>query len=452
MPPPPAALPGTVAPPSARPRGLGVAFLWITTSQIGTMLASLLLVRVATEHLAPAEYGRLGLALTVTALVHQLWFGPWAQGAVRHFQLAVERHQLGVYAQGLRGLATRGAAALGVAAGIALLLLVVAGQGGQGPLLMLALAFAVLTGTVAALAAAQHAVLARSAASAGPLVEAWLRVALVLWMLSAVAASAEMALAAYALAACPVVLWQLAWMRRLRSVQPSAAAASAESWTAQRWQRETMTYCWPFMLWGPFTWAQQNVDRWVLDGVAGRDGLGLYLVAFQLGYAPMSMAATVAITLFQPVINRMATGEASPPGDRRALRWVAVVGGLGLGFSVMAAALAGLVHEQVFAALVAPPYRAAAALWPWLVLAGGLFGCGQVLGMQLAAERRPRDMLAVKVLTALVAVTAAWLGAARWGLQGAVAAQLLFSLIYLAGMVWAVRRGGGGGRARVRTI
>jgi hypothetical protein len=71
-----------------------------------------------------------------------------------------------------------------------------------------------------------------------------------------------------------------------------------------------------------------------------------------------------------------------------------------------------------------------------MVLAGGIFASGQMLALKLMSEMRSTTMTSVKVVTALLGVGLNIYGATRFGLQGVVAAQVAFSIVYFFWMAW----------------
>ena len=64
---------------------------WILVGQIATVAASLVLVRVLTEHLDPTQYGLLALALTLGMLIGQVAFSGAMPGIMRYYAIAAEK-------------------------------------------------------------------------------------------------------------------------------------------------------------------------------------------------------------------------------------------------------------------------------------------------------------------------------------------------------------------------
>jgi len=85
---------------------------------------------------------------------------------------------------------------------------------------------------------------------------------------------------------------------------------------------------------------------------------------------------------------------------------------------------------------VASQYQSVSYLLPWVVLAGGLFAAGQVLGLKLMSDMKPAAMTLAKIVTALLGVLLNIYFASVAGLNGVVGALVGFSVIYFMWMVF----------------
>ena len=94
------------------------------------------------------------------------------------------------------------------------------------------------------------------------------------------------------------------------------------------------------------------------------------------------------------------------------------------------------IHEWIFRLLVAAQYREISYMLPWVVLAGGVFSAGQMLGLKLMSEMKPAKMISAKIITALLGVSFNIYGASVLGLQGVVGALIAFAVVYLTWMIW----------------
>jgi len=107
--------------------------------------------------------------------------------------------------------------------------------------------------------------------------------------------------------------------------------------------------------------------------------------------------------------------------------------------TAVAVGCAALLHDPLFAVLVGAPYRSLSYLLPWMLLAGGLFAAGQLLALKLMADLSTLAMTGAKVGTALLGVALnVGLGWA-FGVEGVVAAQVVFGCAYLAWMAMLAR-------------
>ena len=70
---------------------------WTVVGQLAAVVGALVLIRVLTEHLDPAQYGQLALGLTVAGLVNQTVFGGISAGTGRLYSIAAEKHDLPAY-------------------------------------------------------------------------------------------------------------------------------------------------------------------------------------------------------------------------------------------------------------------------------------------------------------------------------------------------------------------
>ena len=71
--------------------------VWVLLGQVTTVVASLVLVRVLTGHLDPAQYGQLALALTLGTLVGQVAFSGVMPGLMRYYTVAKEHDEIKKY-------------------------------------------------------------------------------------------------------------------------------------------------------------------------------------------------------------------------------------------------------------------------------------------------------------------------------------------------------------------
>ena len=70
---------------------------WIVAGQVASVIGALVLVRMLTEYLDPAQFGQLALGLTLAGLVNQTVLGGITAGIGRYYSIAADRQDLGAY-------------------------------------------------------------------------------------------------------------------------------------------------------------------------------------------------------------------------------------------------------------------------------------------------------------------------------------------------------------------
>ncbi len=75
-----------------------------------------------------------------------------------------------------------------------------------------------------------------------------------------------------------------------------------------------------------------------------------------------------------------------------------------------------------------------------MILAGGLFSAGQVLGLKLMSDLNTLALVRPKIVTSLVGALLSFAGAYIAGLTGVVYGAVIFSVLQLVWMGWLSRQ------------
>lgn len=415
---------------SPRIRRLAREGVWVLSGQVASVIGALVLVRVLTEYLEPAQYGQLALGLTVAGLVNQVVMGGVSAGIGRFYSIAAEKNDLPSYlhaSQRLMGYATFAVVVIALILMAGLLRL---GYSQWMGLATAALALSVLSGYNSSLSSIQNAARQRAVVAFHGGLDAWLKILLAVGVMLWLGSSSTAVVLGYALSSLLVTGSQLLFLRRLIRPQGKRPQAFAN------WGRQIWEYSWPFSIWGVFTWAQQASDRWALQAFASQQEVGLYAVVFQLGYVPIGLATGMAMTFLGPILYQR-SGGATDLSRNIAVHLIAWrITFAGLLMTALAFVFTFLLHEWIFQLLVAVKYHAVSYLLPWMVLAGGIFAAGQMLALKLMSEMKPAAMTAAKIVTAILGVGLNIYSASQFGLQGVVTALVAFSGIYFFWMAW----------------
>lgn len=386
-------------------------------------------VRVLTELLDPMSFGELALGLTVAMLLNQVLFGPLNQGSMRFYAPAHEAGEIDSYRQGLRRL-VGGATLASVLIAIALLAGLLAAERTQWiALAVAAFVFSILSGYNAILNGVQNAARQRAVVALHQGAASWLRLlaaaALIVWF----GGSSANALYGYALAMVFVLVSQWYFFRRI--MPPQTAQETGE----KSWERRILAYSWPFGAWGVFYWAHSVSDRWALEFFATTTDVGLFAVLYQIGFYPISLATGMAVQFLAPILFQRAGDASDSVRAAGATRLGWRLTALALVLTVVAFIIVYLLHDLLFALLVAAEYRTVSHLLPWMVLAGGLFAAGQTIALNLMSLMKTREMLSLKIGTSLVGVGLNVAAGYWYGVSGVVFAGIASAGIYL---LWAM--------------
>ena len=408
---------------------------WIIAGQTASVLGTLVLVRVLTEYLKPAQYGELALGLTIAGLVNQVVMGGLTNGIGRFYSIAAEQGDLWGYlnaSRRLMGFATVAACSIGLVLMAGLLWTGKVQWLGQAAAVLV---FSILSGFNSSLNGVQNAARQRSIVALHSGMDSWLKIGLAVGVMLWLGTSSTAVVIGYALSALLITSSQLFFLGRLMQKQPETKLGQEdENWALRIW-----SYSWPFSTWGIFTWAQLASDRWALEAFATTQEVGQYVVVFQLGYTPIGLVTGLAMSFFGPILYQQ-SGAATDHSRNLSVHQLAWrITSLSLVVTSFAFLFSFFLHQWLFQLLVAAPFRDSSLYLPWVVLAGGIFAAGQMLSLKLMSEMRASAMTTAKIVTALFGVGFNVFGAWYFGLAGVVTSILAFSILYFGWMACLAR-------------
>lgn len=419
-----------------RIKRLATESAWIIAGQIAAVIGLLALVRVLTEHLAPEQYGQLALGLSLGVLVCQLSMSGVMPGIMRYYSIATEQGGLRGYTNASVRLMIYGTLATIVLGFLLMLGIFVTEQYEWLGMIVMAILLTQIGSYANTLSSILNAARHRSTVALHSAADPWLRNGLAVTTMSWLGESPEAVMLGYMLAALLLLASQIFFVLRMTSrslAQPDQVQAN---WTQRLWN-----YSKPFVTINAFTWAQANSDRWALQAASGTQFVGQYSVLMQLGYAPISMAIGLLTNFIAPILHQRSGDAMDQLRNKNVhdITWILTSACLLLTLFVFVAALG--MHGWLFSILVAPDYRANSYLLPWIILAGGLFSAGQILALKLMSELNTKALILPKLVTSFIGMGLCFAGAFYLGLEGVVAASVLFSATALAWLaILAARR------------
>jgi len=399
---------------------------WLIIGQVIGVLGQLMLIRVMTEYLAPAEYGTLALALTIGVLVCQVSFANSMPGIMRYYTLAVECGDVLAFAR-----AAQRSMGLSAIIAIALTCFILLGAmisqySAWLPFIVAASLISILGSFNSTLSGIQNAARQRAVVAAHGAIDPWLRIILAASAVKYLGPTVFAALVGYSIAAALVMCSQWIFFLRLLTVQSQNVPNAITSWDQKIW-----TFSKPYVFFNLPTWAQTNSDRWSLQTYANSVSVGQFSALMQLGYAPIFMIVGFVNTLIGPILYSRsgdATDELRNAGVHR-ISWVLVA--ICLLLTGLGVWITWVFNARIFALLVGAEFQSVSYLLPWTVLAGGMLAAGQILNVKMASELRTQALLWPKMVISVAGVGVNFIGAYYGGIDGVVIAANVSSFVAL---------------------
>lgn len=402
---------------------------WIVIGQIATVAGGLVLVRMLTEYLEPAEYGELALGLTLAGLVNQVLMGGVTAGIGRFYSIAAEKGDLLAYLKASRWLMGCATLTVGVIALALTVSLVWTDQVQWLGLGAAVLFFSVLSGFNSSLSGIQNAARQRSIVALHGGVDAWLKIALAIGAMVWLGTSSTAVVIGYACSSLLVIGSQFIFLRRL--IKP----ASKTSGDAHQWIHQMWAYSWPMAAGGLFNWGYYASQRWALELFATSGEVGHFYALTQIAYTPVSMAGAMFMSFLTPILFARAGAASDHDRLRNAHRVVIRVALVGLGLTLAVAVITHFIHDFIFRLMVAPEYRHISMYMPYVVLAAGILVVSQTLAVLVAIENQTRRFLPLAIIGNILIAATNFYFTHQWGIGGLIASMVVGSIIHLTWMV-----------------
>lgn len=195
--------------------------------------------------------------------------------------------------------------------------------------------------------------------------------------------------------------------------------------------KQFLAYTWPLILGGVLGWIQIFSDRWAIKSLSTYTDVGIYFALYQTVYSIWVYATTMLGNFLGTLLfSRVKDGS-----DARAhFKMLKINESVTMGFGVlvlMSFLLLIPIKGALCSLLFADTYQSAAELLPWMALSGGIFGMGQQLLYSVYGRMGSYRIIPVKLLSAVVAIGCHFAGAAYWGIKGVVMGGVGFSIFYL---------------------
>ncbi len=378
---------------------------------------------VLSHLIEPSQFGHVALSLTLSFAVNQVVFGPLANSIVRFLAPALQDGKLREYVAAVAKLsATRTLLVLAfgaLAAGVMMACSV------QSYILLVSLATlnALLVGLNSLGEQFLNAARLRREVAIGQITHSLLKLSLVFIFVASTNASAEAVLASYvtstAAATCLLFYWSWCWFGKQANSQPVQPADDL--------LRKMLNYARSFSIFGVFTTIHGASDRWSVAYWRSSEAVGAYSLSYQLGYLPIQMICSVIEQIATPILfdSFAASNSSGKPKVIQKIRWIAYAVILA---TTLISMLAALLPISFYKMLIASQYLESTGLIPYMILAAGLFGAGQILSIQVLLFFRSDLLMRVKIGLSVLGVIGNFCLVHYFGTRGVVACLLLYAI------------------------
>ena len=402
---------------------------WIIVGQIATVLGSLVLLRVITEYLEPAEYGHLALGLTVAGLVNQVLTGGVLSAISRFYSIAAEENDLPGYLNASRRLL--GYSSVGVF-GITLLLIVVLSLLGYSQwigLVVVIMIFSIIGSYNAGFNNIQNAARQRALCALHGGLESWLKILLAFSAILWLGSTSIAVVLGYSLSSLLVIMSQLFFLRhQLRS-------SSIQKVKYENWQHKMWIYSWPIMAGGLFNWASFASQSWALELFTTTENVGRFYALMQIGYTPISLGGGLLLGFLTPILFSKAGNPENHDRVKSISKLVLKISIYGLGLTFVVSAISFFIHDMVFELFVAPKYRDISIYMPLVVLAAGFLQVSAALASIISVKNKTHLFLPLSLVGNSFIALLNMYATSRWGLTGLAFSMVVGHSIHLIWMV-----------------
>lgn len=396
---------------------------WVVAGQFLALAGGLAGVKLLTTYMGPVHYGQLALGLTIAGLLNLFAYGPISQTALRYYAISQERNELRIFVRILKETHYR-VALLSLSVCVAALLSLAIVDFLHEWLLLSAMAivFGVTTGVKSSLFSVQNAARQRKHVALYQGLDVAVRPLMALGALVILGNSGSSALVGFTVGALIISLSQwrsIAFMFRVQMADVPGEALSRELVSAR--VREMIGYATPFLHFSVAAAVAMYGDRWMLQGMLGAAGVGIYAAMYQLANAPLSLVSTVAAQFVVPIVF----GNDARQGSHVTAAMIVGVLSLVIVFAFY------MYGQPILEMLTSTKFSEAHdALWP-IALGIAIFNVAQLLVVRGLHLRKPNVYIVPKFIQALALIGGSYVFIGQWGIMGMAAALVGSSVLYL---------------------
>ncbi|GAB7562669.1 hypothetical protein LG202_07080 [Methylobacillus methanolivorans] len=197
------------------------------------------------------------------------------------------------------------------------------------------------------------------------------------------------------------------------------------SWTDIRITlHDSLTFCWPMIIWGLFGWLQNMSNRWLLDYFTDLSVVAEYGVLVSIASFPVTALLGVIVTYIVPILYERENKHQGSSLD--AVVKVAVYCIPAFSMLVLAA---GWWHKELVSLLSAAEYAVHSHMLPWIVASASFSAICSILIYAIYAQRRISSLLLANTLPGIFSLAFGYGAVQEYQLDGAILTLILGHLV-----------------------
>lgn len=414
--------------------------VWVAAGQVFSLGIGFLSIKILTNTMGAAAYGKLMLGVSIAAFISLFIYGPLGQAATRFYAICRKRGEISHYIFAFRSIHARLLWMLILPAFSILLVLHLVIDGEWLYVIAAAILYSAVTGINHGFLSMFSGMRRRAVVALHQTGESAARLfgAVIAMLIAGI--SPVVALFGY-VAGSLLMLGSLSRVASTASeleyegAQCTASGDITYNKVPSRMYIEIWQYVLPFLAWAAIGFAFMHGDRWVLQSVRGPEAVGTYVAIYQIGSALPNAIISIISQYLEPVIfERFETSDAIENKMNGASLIQSAVALIGLLLIIIIFA-ASVWSKEIVSFVASTEFAQHSSLLAWIVAGTGIIGLGQVLTIQGLAMRRPSAYISAKAVAATVLLGAAYFGATQRGAEGVAMALVAAGCVYLASIL-----------------
>lgn len=414
---------------------LGHEASWLVLGQAIGLLGSFLFIRLITNLVSPAEYGRLALALTVFTLFSQLITGFISSGTSRSYSDARKVNQLSSFYKASGSLVITGS---GIIILLSTLLALASNHleiGLNASLVLCVGAYAVIHSYYSVFLAIQNAARNRKFIAICTVADVAVRSLCALAMTVWFTKSGTGIIFGFGVGSFLMTVILLFVYRH----EYIYAATDITAIDRNKWVRAMCNYSWPLAISGVFNWSYYASQRWSLETFSTTTEVGEFYLLTQIGYAPISAIGAALVSFVTPILFNRAAMIANQSEILKIYstlkRIVFVVATtLFFGFVLLVFFSKGLIGW-----LANEKYQSVASFLPLIMLAASLLVVSHLLGIIVGVQKLTRLFLIRDSVGNLIVALINIFSVYFFGIRGLVFSMVVGATLHLLSQYFIVR-------------